>query len=121
MIRPEVTEAASSPSMRGKSRRPELVAEAPLTTWRNSGRKLMAPNIATPMMNPVALDTENVRSENRCTGTTGSIPLPSTPQRLGRSPTVRTMLDLHVGEHHPYPLPPQVRMTQNEVTTHPTS
>ena len=49
LARPRST-PPSRPSISGSSSSPESVAEAPLTTWRNSGRKLIAPNMATPMM-----------------------------------------------------------------------
>ncbi len=53
-----------SPAMRGNSNKPELVAEAPVTTWRNSGRKTMAPNMAQPMRKASIELTVKMRSRN---------------------------------------------------------
>ena len=54
------------------SRSPELVGDAPMTTWRNKGRKTMPPNMPRPMMNPVAEVMAKVRSRNSRSGRIGS-------------------------------------------------
>ena len=67
-----MTEVSSSPAISGNRRSPDTVGLTPLTICRNSGRKVMAPNMAKPTTNPTALAAENTRLANRCSGITGS-------------------------------------------------
>ncbi len=109
-------EAVSRPPMSGTSSRPELLAEAPLATWRKVGRYVMAPNMAMPTMKL----TRGGHVER---------PQPEQPQRdggLGRPP-----LDQHeqhgaddrggrprpriTGEPQGYSLPPQVVSSTRQV------
>ena len=49
--RPDVIDEKTTPAISGRIRSPELVAELPATVCRNSGKKMMEPNIAKPTMN----------------------------------------------------------------------
>src|SRR5690606_3313365 len=96
--------------------RPELVADAPFTTWRNRGRKLIAPNIDTPMMKLTELARLKVRLAKRCTGTTGSAARRSITARTPSSTTDAAMRPRITGEPHSYSVPPHVVNSTIEVT-----
>jgi hypothetical protein len=72
MIWPLATEVTSRPSTIGSRYTPDMVAETPRTTCRNSGRKDSAPNIAKPAANPMPEPTVNTLFRNRFNGKTGS-------------------------------------------------
>jgi hypothetical protein len=116
MTWPDPTDAVSRPSISGSSNSPELVADAPVTTWRNSGKKAMAPNIATPMMKLTEVAMVNVRSENRCTGTTGSAARRSTTINTVSRTTDVTMSPMIVAEPQSYCVPPHVVSNTTHVT-----
>ncbi len=63
--------------MSGSSSRPDWVGETPRTICRYTGRNTMAPNMAKPMMNPMALATEKIRLRNSRSGRIGSAARPS--------------------------------------------
>ena len=50
-----------APSMSGMRMMPELVADLPCTPWTNSGRNMMAPNIAADCSMLASADTLNTR------------------------------------------------------------
>ena len=79
--RPEVIDVNRRPARRGRSRRPDIVGLTPRTTWRYSGRKMIAPNITAPVMIDRAEDTENTLLRNRRKGITGSGARSSTRRR----------------------------------------
>ena len=56
----------------------------------------MAPNIAKPMMKPTTLVTENARSLNRCSGSTGSTARRSTTMNIPTRATP-TMPRIQIG------------------------
>ena len=84
--RPDVTEAASIPSMTGRIRRPDAVGLTPFTSCMNSGRKVSAPNMASPITKPMALAALNTEARNSLSGMTGSSARCSTMTK----PTART-------------------------------
>ena len=61
-------ETTSRPAIIGSRYTPESVGEMPRTTWKNAGRKAIAPNMPKPTMKPTRLVTENTRLANRCSG-----------------------------------------------------
>ena len=75
IARPDPIEVASSPTINGNVSRPE-VGDSPLTICRYWGRKMIAPNIATPTMNPARLVITKVWFANRRGGMIGSALLP---------------------------------------------
>jgi len=92
--------------MSGSSRSPELVADAPVTACRNSGRNTMAPNMAQPRMNDSTTPTVNTPSRKRRMGRIGSAARcsqttkpASSAAEIAKSPTI-------VSEPHGYSLPP---------------
>ena len=78
----------SSPPIMGVMRSPETVGLWPFTTCRYRGRKVTAPNKASPMMNPTALVTTNVRLRNSASGRIGSAARDSTN---GNSTSITTL------------------------------
>ena len=60
------------PSVIGISWRPEAVGVAPCAICRNSGTKVMAPNIAAPATKPMAEVTQNTFIRKRPSGRIGS-------------------------------------------------
>ncbi len=73
MIHPLATVDAALASSSGSTRRPDWVALAPVTSWRNSGRNTSAANSDSVVMNRTALTTTNTRSRNSRSGSTGSL------------------------------------------------
>ena len=69
---PLPTEVSSRPSTIGSRYTPEIVGETPCTTWRNSGRKDSAPNIAKPAARLIAEAIVNTELRNSRSGSTGS-------------------------------------------------
>jgi hypothetical protein len=57
MIWPLEIDATNSPAINGRMFSPELVALAPSTSCRNTGRNVIAPNIANPITKPTPLAT----------------------------------------------------------------
>jgi hypothetical protein len=57
--------------MRGRRSSPELVALTPVTTWRKTGRKTIAPNMVNPTMKPAPLATLKIESRNSRKGIIG--------------------------------------------------
>src|ERR1035437_568253 len=95
---PDPVEQMMRPTRSGNSWRPEVVGDSPCTIWKNTGRYVIAPNIAKPMMKPTRLVTENPRLENRCSGSTGSIARRSTTTKMTSSTAPVTPKAMIVGE-----------------------
>ena len=60
MSRPEPIDEAKRPTTTGSMARPDLVGDMPITPCRKSGRKMIAPNMATPERKPKALPIRNI-------------------------------------------------------------
>ena len=60
------------PAVMGISISPDRVGEAPCAIWRKIGRKVMAPNIAAPAMNPMMLVTQKTFIRKSPSGSMGS-------------------------------------------------
>ena len=65
-------EAAKRPTIMGNRRRPELVGDAPRTSWKYRGRNVIAPYIANPTTKPIAEADEKTRFANKCGAMIGS-------------------------------------------------
>ena len=113
---PEIIDAPIRPSISGTSSRPELVADAPLTTCRNRGRKAMAPYMATPRTKLTALAMLNVRPRNRWMGRTGSVTRRSTAINPTSNRTEATARPMMVAEPQAYSVPPHVVNSTTDVT-----
>ena len=62
VIRPPTIETTIIASSIGRSRNPELVAEAPWTVCWNSGRKVIEPNIVKPTRKEIPEISEKLRA-----------------------------------------------------------
>jgi hypothetical protein len=98
-----------SPAMSGNKRRPELVAEAPVATWRNNGRNTIAANIAPPRRNDSATPALKTRPRNSRSGRIGSGVRPSHHRNIAVSTTEAAKRPMMTGELQGYSLPPQTR------------
>ena len=67
-ICPPAIEVMSSPAIRGRISRPEVVGDAPLTTWKYSGKNVIAPNMAKPTNSATMPELVNTLLENRREG-----------------------------------------------------
>src|SRR6266542_3063288 len=65
-------EQATQPMTNGMSTNPAWVALLPITAWRYSGTKAMAPNMAMPERKPVAAAARTIGLAKSPSGTTGS-------------------------------------------------
>ena len=69
---PDPIEAISRPPITGSSWSPDAVGLAPFTTWRKSGRYVIEPNSANPMISPTRLVVVKTLLRNSPSGSTGS-------------------------------------------------
>ena len=97
---PEPTEATNRPAIMGKSRTPDWMALTPFTSWRNRGRKVMAPNMAKPMTKPMALTALNTLLRKRASGRTGSTARRSAKRKATPDATPNTPRPMMKGEVH---------------------
>ena len=72
MRRPVMIELIVRPAISGTIRRPELVADAPVTVCRNNGRNDVAPNITAPSRKLIAKHTAATELPNSLSGRIGS-------------------------------------------------
>ncbi len=93
-------EATSSPPIRGKSRTPDWMGLIPFTSWKKSGRKVRAPNMAKPTTNPMALAAANTRLAKRGSGITGSTARRSASRNRTVKTTPATARPMMKGEVH---------------------
>ncbi len=77
----------SNPNINGSMRNPELVGLAPYTSWRNTGRNTIAPNMAIPTANPIVFATLNTLERKSESGTIGSAARVSHQRKTARSAT----------------------------------
>lgn len=99
----------------GSISRPELVAVEPCTICWNSGRKLIAPNMAKPSRKPMIEISVKLRLANSCSGMIGSTTFRSTATN---SASVTAAIATRVRicqEPQAYSLPPQVVMSTRAV------
>ena len=101
-------DAVSRPAISGSISRPEPVGDAPSTTWRNSGRKVSAPNIASPTRNETPLVTLNGPERNRLRGITGSCARRSWRTKSTSINAPATPKPMITPEFQAYWVPPQV-------------
>ena len=92
--RPLPIDAISTPAISGSSCSPDAVALAPFTICRNSGRYVIDPNSARPMMKPITLVRANTLLRNSASGSTGSaarlsVSTNSAEQHRRRGPSAR--------------------------------
>ena len=90
----------------GTSSSPELVALAPLTTCRNSGRNTIAPNMLTPITSDIAVHTANTRLLNSPSGRIGSTARRSWPTVSAPSTSAAAASPRIWGDAHGYWVPP---------------
>ena len=116
MIRPEVIEAVISPPIRGSINSPELVAEAPVTIWRNSGRKMMPPNMPHPIRNPSPAVTEKIRLPKSRSGSVGSGTRDSQATNARVRTTPASPRPMMTSEPQGYSVPPQTNPRTRQLT-----
>ena len=75
MIRPAPVDVTTIPMVTGTRSSPDAVALEPLTTCKNSGMNMTAPNMATPTSRIMPLPTEKALFWNRERGSMGSAAL----------------------------------------------
>src|ERR1017187_3519104 len=108
MTIPDPVEQMIRPTRSGKSCRPEVVGDSPCTIWQNTGRQVIAPNMAKPTMKPTTLVTEKPRLENKCSGSPGSVARRSTSTKTPTSTKPATPKVIIVGEPQGYVVPPRL-------------
>ena len=69
---PATIEVTVTPSIIGVSARPLTVGDSPCTVCWNSGRNVIAPNMARPVRKVIAIDREKFRLRKTCSGSIGS-------------------------------------------------
>ena len=84
------------------------MADTPPTTCRNRGRKLMEPNMATPMTKLTPLLTLKMDPRNRRRGRSGSSARRSASTKAPTRASAAALRPMIVGEVHGYWVPPQV-------------
>jgi hypothetical protein len=87
---------------------PELVALAPSTSCRKTGRKVIAPNIAKPITKPTPLATLNTWMRKSRKGSIGSLTRRSTTTNPASITTPMIPRAKIGSESHAYCVPPQV-------------
>ena len=90
----------SSPATIGKVRRPEAVADTPLTYWRCVGRNVIAPSMAKPTTNASTMTTLNTGSRNSRMGRIGSRARRSINTKPASAATEMAYMPMIVGELH---------------------
>src|SRR5688572_21747872 len=120
MTRPDVIDVVISPAMSGNSSNPELVADAPVATWRNKGRKTIAPNIAPPNRNERPTPVEKTRPRKSRSGRIGSALRCSHHRNSAVSTAEAAKSPTIVDDPHGYSLPPHTR-AKSSVDTDATS
>src|SRR3954452_6530496 len=106
MRRPVMIEAIVKPAISDTMRRPELVADAPVTICRNNGRNDVAENITAPSRKLIAKHTEATELPNSLSGRIGS----ANRRSWMTNATVNTMAadarPTITGDRHAYSAPP---------------
>ena len=116
MMRPEPTDPVTTPAVSGSSSNPEFVAETPVTTCRNSGRKITPPNRPQPVRKPSAELTEKMGSRNRRSGRMGSATRDSQNTKPASSAPPPTSRPLMTGDDHGYSVPPHTSASSRQLT-----
>src|SRR5919202_6682955 len=106
MTLPEIELASIAPTTNGSIRSPAVVALAPSTICRYSGRKVTVPNIATPTRNPLRPADQNGRAANSDKGSTGSVARRSCATNALAATIATAPKATIVGESHAYCDPP---------------
>ena len=108
MICPPTMEVNSSPAIIGVSCRPELVGLRPRTICRKSGRKVIEPKSAIPMMKPTAELTTKMRLRKSDSGKIGSLARRSAKGNK-TSRTTPTIASATISvDPHAYVVPPRL-------------
>lgn len=92
----------------GRVRRPDEVADAPLTYWRYEGRNVSAPIMAKPTMKLSSEATANTLPRNNLIGRIGSGTRFSTTTNRASATAEPANRPMIVAEPQGYSVPPQV-------------
>ena len=107
--------APSIPNMRGNRRRPDSVGLTFFTSWRKSGRKVSAPNMAKPMTKPMELAAVKTRSRNSLRGMTGSLARCSTRRKRRVSTMPPTTSATLLSDPQLHEMPPRLAKRMSSV------
>src|SRR5947209_2096601 len=105
---PLPVEVTNMPTTIGRVRRPEVVAETPLTYCMNVGRKVIAPNIANPTTNDSTQHTVNTGLPNSRIGRIGWREWFSTQTNTPSATAALANRPIIVAEPHGWTVPPQL-------------
>ena len=81
---PASIEVTVTPTIIGVSISPLTVGDSPWTVCWNSGRKVIAPNMARPVKKVITMASEKFPLRNTCSGSIGSAALVSTRTEPGQ-------------------------------------
>ena len=108
-------EVTVTPSIIGVSISPLTVGDAPCTVCWYSGRKVIAPNMARPVRNVIAIVSEKLPLRKTCSGSMGSAARVSVIKNPATAATVTSASPTISGEPQAYCVPPQVASRMSAV------
>ena len=104
------------PAVSGSSNSPELVADTPVTTCRNKGRKTTPPKSAHPMMRLSTELADTSGSRNRRNGRIGSVVCASHVTNAAVNSAPSRMSVTMIGELQGYSVSPQTSANSRQLT-----
>src|SRR5690348_3723322 len=106
--RPAAIDVTSRPPIIGVSCNPDFVGLISFTICRKTGKYVIDPNSARPIMKPVAAETANVRLRKRSGGRIASLARRSTDTNVVSNTTDSTIRTIDSLESHANVVPPRL-------------